>query len=153
MIVQPVVEPMEHYTALVFTRSKTLWRQVGQGHLCLWCGERGKRFSSREDVQRHMVDKGHCKMRHEAECLLEYDEWYDYSASYPEGTNSTQATVGGVTVLLCLQETRLERMERTGRWTSTRWTTAASSCSCPAAPGWATAPCSGEYVVIVMPSF
>ena len=67
-------------------------RQVGQGHLCLWCGERGKRFSSREDVQRHMVDKGHCKMRHEAESLLEYDEWYDYSASYPEGSISTQAT-------------------------------------------------------------
>ena len=39
------------------------------------------------DVQRHMVDKGHCKMLHEAETLLEYDEWYDYTASYPDQAN------------------------------------------------------------------
>ena len=75
---------------------------MGQGHLCLWCGERGKRFSSREDVQRHMVDKGHCKMRHEAECLLEYDEWYDYSASYPEGTNFTHKQLSADLLYCCV---------------------------------------------------
>ena len=49
--------------------------QVGQGHLCLWCNERGKRFETREDVQRHMVSKGHCKLLHDGETLIEYDQW------------------------------------------------------------------------------
>ena len=31
------------------------------------------------------VSKGHCKVLHDGESLLEYDEWYDYSTSYPEG--------------------------------------------------------------------
>merc|ERR1712083_788205 len=32
-----------------------------------------------------MIDKGHCKMLHDGESLIEYDDWYDYSTSYPEG--------------------------------------------------------------------
>ena len=64
-----------------------LGAKVGQGHMCLWCNEKGKRFSSVQDVQRHMRDKGHCKIRHDAEALLEYDEWYDYTTSYPDQEN------------------------------------------------------------------
>ena len=64
-----------------------LGAKVGQGHMCLWCDDKGKRFSSVQDVQRHMLDKGHCKLLHEADSLLEYDEWYDYSASYPDQEN------------------------------------------------------------------
>ena len=61
-----------------------LGAKVGQGHMCLWCN---KRFNSVQDVQRHMVDKGHCKLRHDADSLLEYEEWYDYSSSYPDQEN------------------------------------------------------------------
>ena len=57
--------------------------------MCLWCNETGKRFETKEDVQRHMVsflpfieckcflkvDKGHCKLLHDGETLIEYDEW------------------------------------------------------------------------------
>ena len=64
-----------------------LGAKVGQGHMCLWCDDRGKRFSSVQDVQRHMLDKGHCKLLHEGDSLLEYDEWYDYSTSYPDQEN------------------------------------------------------------------
>ena len=66
-----------------------LGAKVGQGHMCLWCNETGKRFETKEDVQRHMVsflpfieckcflkvDKGHCKLLHDGETLIEYDEW------------------------------------------------------------------------------
>ena len=50
--------------------------QVGQGHMCLWCNEKGKRFTAASDVQKHMLDKGHCKLIHDGESLIEYDEWY-----------------------------------------------------------------------------
>jgi len=62
-----------------------LGAKVGQGHMCLWCNESGKKFETKEDVQRHMVGKGHCKLLHDGETLIEYDEWYDYSTSYPDG--------------------------------------------------------------------
>jgi len=61
-----------------------LGAKVGQGFMCLWCNESGKSFHSVADVQKHMVDKGHCKLLHEGESLLEYDQWYDYSTSYPD---------------------------------------------------------------------
>lgn len=31
-----------------------------------------------------MIDKGHCKMLHEGDALVEYAEFYDYSSSYPD---------------------------------------------------------------------
>lgn len=31
-----------------------------------------------------MIDKGHCKMLHEADALIEYAQFYDYSSSYPD---------------------------------------------------------------------
>merc|ERR1712112_613349 len=31
------------------------------------------------------VGKGRCKLLHDGETLIEYDEWYDYSSSYPDG--------------------------------------------------------------------
>lgn len=62
-----------------------LGAKVGQGHMCLWCSEKGKSFQSAGAVQQHMVDKGHCRLRHEGETLVEYADFYDYSTSYPEG--------------------------------------------------------------------
>ena len=46
--------------------------------MCLWCGEMGKAFYTSRAAQQHMLDKGHCKMRHEGDALLEYEDFYDY---------------------------------------------------------------------------
>jgi len=62
-----------------------LGAKVGQGLMCLWCSEKSKMFKKLEDVQKHMVDSGHTKMKHEGESLLEYADFYDYSSSYPDG--------------------------------------------------------------------
>jgi len=62
-----------------------LGAKVGQGMMCLWCTTGV--FKSVEAVQKHMKDKGHCKMLHEGDALVEYDEYYDYSSSYPEGAD------------------------------------------------------------------
>lgn len=43
----------------------------------------GKAFQSVDAARAHMLDKGHCKMLHEGEALLEYSDFYDYSSSYP----------------------------------------------------------------------
>ena len=53
---------------------------------CLWCNEKGRRFYSTKAAQRHMLDKGHCKIAHEtSEDLLEFEDFYDFTASYPDG--------------------------------------------------------------------
>ena len=51
---------------------------MGIGSLCLWCNEKGRRFHSTKAVQKHMLDKGHCKMLHEGDVILEYADYYDY---------------------------------------------------------------------------
>ncbi|KAH9489174.1 hypothetical protein Btru_057761 [Bulinus truncatus] len=65
-----------------------LGEKVGEGHLCLWCNEKGRRFHSTKDVQRHMIDKGHCKMLHDGDVIYEYADFYDYTSSYPDADNS-----------------------------------------------------------------
>ena len=55
-----------------------LGQKVGEGHVCIWCNERGRSFQTTKAVQRHMIDKGHCKMLHEGDALLEYSDFYDY---------------------------------------------------------------------------
>ncbi|XP_064614151.1 cytoplasmic 60S subunit biogenesis factor ZNF622-like isoform X2 [Liolophura sinensis] len=65
-----------------------LGQKVGEGNVCLWCNEKGRRFQSTQAVQRHMVDKGHCKMLHEGEAVLEYADFYDYRTSYPDFAES-----------------------------------------------------------------
>ncbi|XP_050428656.1 cytoplasmic 60S subunit biogenesis factor ZNF622 [Adelges cooleyi] len=61
-----------------------LGEKICQGFMCLWCNDAGKNFRTMESAQAHMVDKGHTKMAHEGEALLEYSDFYDYSSSYPE---------------------------------------------------------------------
>jgi len=70
-----------------------LGAKVGQGRMCLWCNDKGKGFNTLDSVQKHMQDKGHCKMLHEGAALVEYDEFYDYSQSYPEGQDDPDAEV------------------------------------------------------------
>ncbi|GFN80466.1 Zinc finger protein 622-like [Plakobranchus ocellatus] len=62
-----------------------LGEKVGAGRMCLWCDEKGKRFHNTKDAQRHMIDKGHCKMLHEGDVVFEYADFYDYTPSYPDG--------------------------------------------------------------------
>ncbi|XP_005090745.1 zinc finger protein 622 [Aplysia californica] len=64
-----------------------LGEKVGAGKVCLWCNDKGKRFHNTKDVQRHMVDKGHCKMLHDGNVVFEYADFYDYTPSYPDGAD------------------------------------------------------------------
>ncbi|KAI0226675.1 C2H2-type domain-containing protein [Lamellibrachia satsuma] len=77
-----------------------LGQKVGEGHVCVWCNERGRSFQTTKAVQRHMIDKGHCKMLHEGDALLEYSDFYDYRSSYPDyhagGDGATTAGNEGV---------------------------------------------------------
>ena len=60
-------------------------KKVRFGKLCLWCNEKGKSFDDIKAVQRHMMDKGHCKVRLEpGDDVLEFSDFYDFSSSHPE---------------------------------------------------------------------
>jgi len=67
-----------------------LGAKVGMGFVCLWCNERGRSFQTLDAVQKHMRDKGHCKVLHEGEAMLEYSDFYDYSSSYPDAGEQRQ---------------------------------------------------------------
>ncbi len=58
--------------------------------MCLWCNDRSKAFQTVSAVQQHMVDKGHCRLKHEGDSFVEYARFYDYSTSYPEGEYSDE---------------------------------------------------------------
>ena len=62
--------------------------------MCLWCNERSKCFTSLSSVQKHMTDKGHCKVKHEGNAIAEYAVFYDYTASYPEGQRRPDGSLG-----------------------------------------------------------
>lgn len=66
-----------------------LCEKVGVGYMCLYCNDKGKSFHSVESVQQHMTDKGHCKLFFDGDAALEYAEYYDYSKSYPDFSEST----------------------------------------------------------------
>lgn len=77
-----------------------LAEKVGAGRLCLWCSRPSStKFHSVQAVQQHMLDKGHTKMIHEADTLLEYANYYDYSSSYPEEEEKDPDTEVDVTAL------------------------------------------------------
>ncbi|XP_063993986.1 cytoplasmic 60S subunit biogenesis factor ZNF622 [Diachasmimorpha longicaudata] len=61
-----------------------LGEKIFAGFMCLWCNDTGKAFHSADAARAHMIDKGHCKMLHEGEALVEYSDFYDYSSSYPD---------------------------------------------------------------------
>ncbi len=46
--------------------------------MCIWCNERGRAFYSLDAVQRHMRDKGHCKLLYEGDAVYEYADYYDF---------------------------------------------------------------------------
>lgn len=53
-------------------------QKVGCGHYCLFCSSEKKRFASLDACQKHMRDKGHCRVVREGLAMLEYEEFYDY---------------------------------------------------------------------------
>ncbi|KAF0695289.1 Aste57867_13885 [Aphanomyces stellatus] len=60
-----------------------LVEKVKLGHICLYCNGKGKVFRSYKDCQKHMNDLSHCKLLYEEyEDLHEYEEFYDFTASY-----------------------------------------------------------------------
>ncbi|XP_056008256.1 cytoplasmic 60S subunit biogenesis factor ZNF622-like [Ostrea edulis] len=69
-----------------------LGEKVGEGHMCLWCGEKGKTFHSVQAVQKHMLDKGHCKINFDRDAALEFVDFYDYRKSYPDGGDVAMET-------------------------------------------------------------
>lgn len=73
-----------------------LGEKISQGHMCLWCNERSKMFYNVRDVQKHMVDKGHCKMKHDDQCMYEYADYYDYRSSYPDSSGGEAGGEGEV---------------------------------------------------------
>lgn len=58
--------------------------KVGRYFMCLWCNEKGKMFNEVKSVQQHMKIKGHCKVFHEGDAVLEFADFYDYRQSYPD---------------------------------------------------------------------
>ncbi|XP_078321100.1 cytoplasmic 60S subunit biogenesis factor ZNF622-like [Crassostrea virginica] len=69
-----------------------LGEKVGEGHMCLWCGDNGKTFQSVQAVQKHMVDKCHCKILFEKVSALEFADFYDYRSSYPDSGETPMET-------------------------------------------------------------
>lgn len=67
--------------------------KVGADHECLKCGNQSREFRSLEAVQKHMVDKGHSIINTEGNAYLEYGDYYDFSASYPDGDNENSEEV------------------------------------------------------------
>lgn len=63
--------------------------KIASGRCCLYCSDYGKQFASKKSAQQHMLDKGHSKIKMDSgsnsETLLEFEDFYDYSASYPDG--------------------------------------------------------------------
>ncbi|CAF0730968.1 unnamed protein product [Brachionus calyciflorus] len=55
---------------------KFLGIKLGAYHVCLWCSN--KVYRDLNSVQKHMVDKGHQKMKFEGDTFLEYADFYDY---------------------------------------------------------------------------
>ncbi|VDO34701.1 unnamed protein product [Brugia timori] len=55
--------------------------KVGSGNMCLVCNEQ-KKFYSLDACQKHMRDKGHCRVARTVEEMIEFEDFYDYSSMY-----------------------------------------------------------------------
>ncbi|KAI2805956.1 hypothetical protein RDWZM_009402 [Blomia tropicalis] len=67
--------------------------KIASGFCCLFCSEHGKQFASKKSAQQHMIDKGHTKIKfmdYGTEQVEEFEEFYDYTTSYPDGGNAIE---------------------------------------------------------------
>ncbi|XP_075442042.1 cytoplasmic 60S subunit biogenesis factor ZNF622 [Ascaphus truei] len=76
----PDIEFLQDLQGLI----RYLGEKVGVGKVCLWCNEKGKSFYTTESVQAHMNDKSHCKLLTDGDAALEFADFYDFRASYPD---------------------------------------------------------------------
>lgn len=64
--------------------------KVSVGNVCLWCNGRGRGFHDLGAVQKHMVDKSHCKVAYDTqEDQLELSDFYDFRSSYANAPTAT----------------------------------------------------------------
>lgn len=84
-----------------------LGEKVSVGNVCLYCNDRGKSFRSLEAVQKHMIDKSHCKIWYENDAELEFEDFYDFTTSYPDhGEHDPEEEISGTEYSL-----RIENLE------------------------------------------
>ncbi|ERN07326.1 cytoplasmic 60S subunit biogenesis factor REI1 homolog 1 isoform X1 [Amborella trichopoda] len=65
--------------------------KVTRDFMCLYCDERRQPFLSLEAVRKHMISKSHCKLPYGEggdEEDTELEEFYDYSSSFPKGSDN-----------------------------------------------------------------
>lgn len=71
-----------------------LGQLISKDHMCLWChnglADQPSRFRSLRDVQKHMVDKGHCMVRFDESTQHNFADFYDYRGSYPDAQDPEQ---------------------------------------------------------------
>ena len=89
-----------------------LGEKVGLGKVCLYCNSKGKEFHSIEAVQKHMTDKGHCKIFYEGDDILEFSDFYDFTSSYPDAEVGNDA--GSSETEVSAHEGALSVSENTG---------------------------------------
>lgn len=59
--------------------------KVSVGNMCLWCSGHGRGFHDVHAVQKHMMDKSHCKVAYDTqEDQLELSDFYDFRSSYAD---------------------------------------------------------------------
>ncbi|KAJ6806118.1 cytoplasmic 60S subunit biogenesis factor REI1-like protein 1 [Iris pallida] len=69
--------------------------KVKRDYMCLYCNDRCQPFQSLEAVRKHMIAKGHCKIRYGDggdDEEAEFEEFYDYSSSYVDGDGNQLVT-------------------------------------------------------------
>lgn len=72
-----------------------LAEKIGLSNICLYCNGRGREFHSLEAVQKHMVDKSHCKLAYDTERdRLDISDFYDFSSSYPDAPRRKKKSKG-----------------------------------------------------------
>ena len=69
------IPDMEHVSDLEGL-VKFLGVKLGVYHVCLWCS--GKCYRDLLSVKKHMIDKGHQKIKFEGDTLLEYVDFYTF---------------------------------------------------------------------------
>eukprot|EP01134_Creolimax_fragrantissima_P000876 CFRG0876T1 len=57
--------------------------KITEGHLCLFCAKH-KEFRTARAVRSHMIEKGHTMLAYHDDCFEEYEDYYDFTSSYPD---------------------------------------------------------------------